>query len=213
MGSGYGGRTMELTEAIYGRRAIRSYAAEPLSSTLIDDLIDAAIQAPSAMDLEPWAFVVVEGAARLKALSGRVKEHITPHDLPPGIAAQVQAMLAAPDFNVFHNAPTLVVICATSDAPQAIEDCSLAAENFMLTAYAVGLGTCPIGFARPWLRREETKRELGIDPRYVPVFALVVGHPAEHPVSPGRKAPIVIRATSQPEVGAVDVGDAGSVLV
>jgi len=204
---------MELTEAIYGRRAIRSYMNEPLSSAMIDDLIDAAIQAPSAMDLEPWAFVVVEGAARLKELSARVKEHIRPHDLPPAIAAQVQAMIEAPDFNVFHNAPALVVICATSDAPQAIEDCSLAAENFMLTAYALGLGTCPIGFSRPWLCREETKRELGIDPRYVPVFAMVVGHPADQPASPGRRKPIVIRATSQPEVAAVDVGNAGSVLV
>src|ERR1019366_10750989 len=99
------------------------------------------------------------------------------------------AMLADPGFNIFHDAPILVIVCATSDEPQAAEDCCLAAQNLMLAAHAAGLGTCPIGFSRPWLRLPETQKELGIDAGYMPIFPVVVGHPAEHPPAPGRRKP------------------------
>lgn len=183
---------MDLTTAVYGRRAIRAYTVEPVSQETVERLIDAAIQAPSSMDLEPWSFAVIEGSARLKQFSDRAKEHFVPHALPQPLDARFRGMLADPNFNIFHDAPTLVVVCATSDDPQAAEDCCLAAQNLMLAAYAAGLGTCPIGFSRPWLRLPDTKRELGIDARYVPVFPVVLGHPAEHPSAPGRRKPVVI---------------------
>ena len=183
---------MDLATAIYGRRAIRAYTAEAVSRDAIEQLVDAAVQAPSAMDLEPWTFAVIEGAARLKQFSDRAKKHFVPQPLPAAIEARLRAMLSDQNFNIFHDAPTLVVVCATSDDAQAAEDCCLAAQNLMLAAHAAGLGTCPIGFSRPWLRLPETKKELGIDARYVPVFPVVVGHPAEHPSAPGRRKPVII---------------------
>jgi nitroreductase len=186
--------TMDVIATIYGRRAVRAYRPDPVSSTAIEKLIGAAVQAPSAMDLEPWAFVVVEGAARLKRFSDRAKAHLLPQPEIAAIAAPLREMLADPAFNIFHDAPTLVVVCAANATTQAAEDCCLAAENLMLAAHAEGLGTCPIGFARAWLNLPETKAELGIDPRFVPVFPLVIGYPAERAKGPIRKEPTIIRA-------------------
>jgi len=186
--------TMELSSAIYSRRAIRAFSPEPVGADEIDQLIQAAIQAPSSMGLEPWAFVVVEGAAKLKKFSDDAKRYYAPHGISESASSRVRAMLADPNLNIFHDAPSLVVICATNDLEQSAEDCNLAAENLMLAAYAAGLGTCPIGFSRPWLRLPETKSALGIPAAYIPVFPVVVGHPAETPASHGRKKPVVIRA-------------------
>lgn len=183
---------MELTIAIYGRRAVRAYTEEPVSESEIAELIDAAVQAPSAMDQEPWAFAVIEGAERLRKLSARAKQVFAPHPVSDEGGAHLRLLMADPNFNLFHDAPVLIVVCATRDDRQAAEDCCLAAQNLMLMAHALKLGTCPIGFARPWLRLPETKRALGIDASYVPIFPVVVGHPAERPTAPGRRPPIVV---------------------
>lgn len=186
--------TIDLTATIYGRRAIRAFTPEPVAPAEVDRLIDAAIQAPSSMGLEPWAFVVIDGAQRLESYSDRAKQYYEMQGLSANAPARVRSTLRDPAFNIFHGAPTLVVVCATTEDAQAAEDCCLAAQNLMLAAYGAGLGTCPIGFARPWLRLPETKAELRITPRYVPVFPVVVGHPAERPESHGRRKPVIIRS-------------------
>jgi nitroreductase len=184
----------DLLGAVYGRRAIRAFTPQPVDRTTLESLIAAAVQAPSSMGLQPWSFVIVEGAERLKTFSAEAKSRYVP---PKGVTISEHARMTLddPDVNIFHDAPVLVVICAVNDDPQSVEDCSLAAQNFMLAAYGAGLGTCPIGFSRPWLRMAEAKRELGIPAGYVPAFPLVLGYPAEKPAPPGRRAPEVIFAT------------------
>jgi hypothetical protein len=58
-------QSIEVLNAIYGRRAVRRYTSAPMDARSIEELIDAAIQAPSAMNLQPWEFAVVLGAERL----------------------------------------------------------------------------------------------------------------------------------------------------
>ncbi|MGE5278189.1 MAG: nitroreductase family protein [Acidobacteriota bacterium] len=178
---------MDVLTAIADRRAIRAYRDEKVDRETVRRLVDAAVQAPSAMDLEPWAFLVFEGASRLSRFSKEAKAHrlASAADLPP----DARRLLADPSFDVFYGAPLLLVICATSAQSQAAEDCCLAAQNLMLAAHAEGLATCPIGFARPWLNLPATRRELGIPPALVPVFPLILGHPGEHPARRGRRAP------------------------
>jgi nitroreductase len=181
---------MELMTAIRGRHATRSYTAQPVNREEIERLIDAAVQAPSAMNLQPWAFVIVEGEDRLRRYSDEAKRVLLGSGAD--FSSEIRATLQQPDFNIFHGAPVLVVICATTAEQQSAEDCSLAAENLMLAAYEAGLATCPIGFSRPWLNVPETKRELGIDDTYHPVFALVLGHPSGAADHHGRRAPTIV---------------------
>lgn len=181
---------IDVRSAIYGRRAVRRYKDEGVDRARLEMLLHAAIQAPSAMNRQPWAFAVIEGRERLEDLSGQAKRYLA--SLPATDFPLDPEMLADPAVNIFHGAPVLVVVCATSADAQAAEDCCLAAENLMLAAYGVQLGTCPIGLSREWLALPEIKSQLGIPPNLVPVFPVVAGHPDEEPrKSHGRHIPIV----------------------
>jgi|GEM_PF-20840 len=181
--------TLDVASAIRDRRAIRKYTNEIVDRSLIEELLRAAVCAPSALDLQPWAFAVFQGAELLASFSRRAVAHM--RDAGSTLVPEARRAHGGPEESLFHGASTLVVICATSDDRQAAEDCCLAAQNVMLTAHAMGLGTCPIGSARAWLSLPETRAELGLG-HAVPVFPIAIGIPAETPRAPERKAPVIL---------------------
>jgi len=183
---------MDLMEALRGRRAVRGYSAEGVSRATVADLIEAAIWAPSAMNEQPWAFVVVEGDARLTGFSDRAKRVVLDSLTADSPLARYREHLEDAAFQIFYHAPVLVVVCATQAVSQAEEDCCLAAQNLMLEAHARGLGTCWIGFARAWLNRPEIKAELGIPAAWSAVAPLVIGHAKAAPAPTSRNAATVI---------------------
>lgn len=187
---------------IYRRHAVRSYLAGPLDEGMIRTLLDAAVHAPTAMHLEPWAFVVVQDPSMLKRISDRAKEMMRTEasahrDLlrAPGATpgGRHLAMLDDPAFNVFYDASTLVVICGKPLGAFVTADCWLAAENLMLAACALELGTCCIGFALPALHVSEVKQELGIPADVEPVAAIIVGVPRGDTPAVPRKPPEILR--------------------
>ena len=180
---------MDLKEAIYTRRAVREFTAEPVEDKTIHELIDAAVQAPSAVNQQAWAFSVVRDKTLLARISREAKAYML-KTLPPGpMSHRFQQLLSDPDFDIFYHAPVLIVISSTADNPWAIEDCSLAAENLMLAARGTGLGTCWIGFAQKWLGTSEGKAALNLPSTYLPVAPLIVGHPKSPPPPVPRKEP------------------------
>lgn len=177
---------MDFAEVVKNRRAVRDYTPATVERPEIEALINTAIEAPSAMNLQPWAFAVVLDRARIDDYARRAKEWLlaNPSRFPfPPAALQ---MLEDPRFTIFYNAPSLLLVMARSSEAQDIEDSCLAAENLMLAARERGLGTCWIGFARPWLNLPETKAELGLPPQYEVVAPIVLGHPVAWPESHGR---------------------------
>jgi len=180
---------MNVTEAIYQRRSVRDYAAAPVAQETLQQLVDAAIQAPSAMNEQPWSFTVISNSALLDRISHESKAHMlaASKDLPK--AGHYSKLLSSEEFHIFYHAPALIVISAPSNSRWAVEDCALAAQNLMLAAYAMKLGTCWIGFAQSWLGTIEGKKAIGISGSLVPVAPIIVGHPkgASSPVP--RKQP------------------------
>jgi nitroreductase len=167
-----------LIDAIFHRRAVRHYTDREVKADSVNQLLLSAVQAPSAMNQQPWVFAVFHGRKRLQAYSERAKQHLVA-TYPTSFELHSRAALYEnASYDIFHGANTLIVIYATGGRLHPNEDCCLAAENLMLAAYGLGLGTCPIGFARPWLDLFETKRELGVPEQYSAVFPLVIGYPA-----------------------------------
>ena len=185
---------MNIMDAIHGRRSVRSYAPERLDTVTIQTLLDAAIWAPTAVHEEPWAFVIVQDRAVLKSLSDRAKEIFSAEaeHADPEQARHLLDILAKPDFNIFYDAGTLIIICARPKGAFVTADCWLAAENLLLAAYGMGLGSCVIGFAVPALNTPEIKAELGIPSECSAVAPIIVGAPSGETPRTTRKAPDVL---------------------
>jgi nitroreductase len=180
---------MDIEKAIVGRRAVRDYTAAAVDEQMIRRLIEAAVHAPSAVNLQPWTFTVVRDQSLLDRVSREAKAYMQAN-LPTGpMGAHLQARLDDPDFHIFYHAPTLILISASAPGPWIVEDCTLAAENLMLAAYAAGLGSCWIGFAQGFLGTPPGKKALGLPASCVPVAPIIVGYPKAAPPPVPRKAP------------------------
>ena len=181
--------TMDILEAIYARRAVRLYKGDPVDDQTLRQLIDAAIHAPSAVNEQPWSFIVVRDRALLKRISQEAKAHMLKSTPAALLSHHFQELLSDPSFDIFYDAPALIVICCTTDSPWAVEDCALAAENLMLAAVAEGLGTCWIGFAQDWLKSPAGKATLNLTAAVTPMAPIIVGYP-QAPAQPvPRKEP------------------------
>jgi len=187
---------MEVFDAIRNRRAVRDFTDQRIDRATVQRLIDAAVKAPSAMNLQPWTFLVVQDRSALRRFSDAAKAYLVGTTVPSSLLANYRHMLTDAAFEIFYGAPTLIVVCTdgspSTEATHAAEDCCLAAENLMLAAHATGLGSCWIGFARPWLATEAAKSDLAMPKNWVPVAPIVVGHPRQAPPPPPRKAPAII---------------------
>jgi nitroreductase len=157
---------MDVTEAIIGRRSIRSFLSRPVEEEKLMAVLDAGRQAPSARNLQDWKFVVVRDPATRKSLAE---------------AARNQEFVG--------QAPVVIVACGTSDyvmtcgQPAYIMDVTIAVDHMTLAAIPLGLGTCWIGA----FYEEKVKQILGI-PEQVRVVALLpLGYPAQTPKPTPRK--------------------------
>jgi len=168
---------MDLKQAIRARHSVRSYTGQPVDEAAVHLLIEAAIRAPSAKNEQPWAFAIVQNRAQLERYSDRAKQALLAAVREPHETRDSLRLLQNESFNIFYDASTLIVICANVAGRYAEADCWLAAQNLMLTACDLGLGSCPIGVALPLLNTPEIKAELNIPERGLAIAPIVVGHP------------------------------------
>lgn len=182
---------MNLDEAIHGRRAVREYRPDSVSEPMIRTLIEAAVQAPSAVNQQPWRFSVIRNQTLLDRISHEAKIYVLATMAPNQFSEQLLSHLRNPAFHIFYHAPALVVISAAKADLWAVEDCALAAQNLMLTAFAAKLGSCWIGFAQKYLGTEVGKSLIECPSEWVPVAPIIIGHPAAPAAPVPRKEPII----------------------
>lgn len=189
----HGDTAMNVFETILARRSVRSYSRHEVKAEAIRTLLEAAVRAPTALHEEPWSFAIVQDRAFLRYLSDMAKPLFIDEVRCQGKAGGEAefGLFARPDFNIFHDAGTLIVICAKPLGPFAAADCWLAAENLMLAACALGLGSCVIGAALPALNSAAVKQELRIPAEYAAVAPIVVGYRAGNTVRSPRREPVV----------------------
>lgn len=156
---------MEVFEAIRVRRSVRRYLGDPLPAEVLEELLSAAILAPSAGNTQPWRFIVVRDR---KLREGLVA------------AAHGQGFLA--------EAPVVIVVCADLDRARrayrqrgetlyCLQDTAAAIQNLLLAATAKGLGTCWVGA----FDEGKVAELLGLPRELRPVALVPVGRPGEQP--------------------------------
>jgi nitroreductase len=180
---------MDLKEAIYTRRAVRQYTDQPVDEKMLRELVDAAIQAPSAVNQQPWTFCIVRDRALLARISHEAKAHMLKVTSAALLSHHFEELLGDLKFDILYGAPVLIVISGRAAESWVVEDCALAAGNLMLAARGAGLGTCWIGFAQGWLATPEGKAALEIPETHRPIAPIIVGHPKSFPPPIARNEP------------------------
>ena len=152
---------MDLTEALHTRRSIRAFTPEPVAEADLTAVLQAAMTAPSAVNAQPWHFVVIDDRAILDAIPD-----IHPH---AAMCRTAPAAIAVVAELALEKIPGLGYWTL---------DCSAAVQNLMLAARGLGLGTVWCGiYPRPE-RMEGLGKLLGLPEGVVPHALVVIGHPA-----------------------------------
>lgn len=174
------------------RRSIRDYENRALSLNLIKQIIRDSCQAPSSSNGRPWRFIVVNNREMMKRISDNSKQtllQVLDAD-PEARFKKYESALRNKDFNVFYNAPSLVMIVGQADCHSIQVDCSLAASYFMFSAAARGLGTCWIGLGRH-VTDPALREEIGLPSDHIIVAPIIVGYPKQTPPVPQRDPEIL----------------------
>ena len=158
-----------LEECLHSRRSIRQFTDQPVDRELIQELLRAATLAPSASNLQPWRFVVLDDPSLVQKIRA----------FSPGIGG---------------NPPCLILFClddrrlpaqgdGAPDRTCGVLDLAMAAENLMLAAVSQGLGTCVIKSFHPQIVR----KILNLPEQIQPEFLVTLGHPRRRPEMPRRR--------------------------
>lgn len=192
----------ETMEAIRHRRAIRRFSERQLAEDDLELILEAGLYAPSAGGRQGTTFVVCQSREVNERL-GRIKRANEHPRMASGDAyvSREQPSIAddASIADAFYGAPCVITMFGPKDFLFTREDCALAAENMMLAADALGVGSCYIGqgwtaFDDPY--GQQVLREWGIRGDYYAVMQLLLGYPREgdaHPQAKPRKTSRIMR--------------------
>ncbi len=165
-------------EAIKSRRAIRSFEDKSVPDSSIQTMLEAATFAPSAINVQPWKFTLVTNKEFMKQMSDTAKPaliRMLPDVGDEGLMG-LKKRLSDPQYNIFYNAPLLIFISGIK-SPYTVYDCPMAAQNMMLAAYTLGIGSCWIGTAVGLANDPKVKTELGVPDDHDVHAAIIFGYP------------------------------------
>jgi len=172
------------------RRTTRAYRPDPVPEALLQELVDLAILAPTAMNAQPWRFSIVTNKAVLQEVNAKVKGFLLASEAPA--FARYRAMFESPTFDIFWGAPALIVVQAPAGNQVAAIDCLLATENLILATHARGLGSCYMGFLVMGRGIEGVGAALGLAAGYEIIAPIVVGYSDAIPQTPPERNPAQI---------------------
>ena len=208
---------MDLIKAMNKRRSTRAFMERPVEQKTLESLLNVAVQAPSAINLQPWELTVVSGKEKQRLsrlLVKRMKERniscgpgaknplsetfmerqrgllntIMPH-LPENTV--FQDFINEGSCN-FYGAPTAIIISIDQVFSSArLTDIGVLVGYLVLAAHGLGLSTCPIGLITAF--DEDIKEELSLPDEKQVVIGVAVGYAdSDSPINRGRseRAPL-----------------------
>ena len=152
-------------ETLMTRTSIRSFTDRPVSADTIEMLLRAGMAAPTAVNKQPWHFVVINDRAKLDELggNGRQSQMWQESTLAIAVCGNMEKALEGPAQAFW------------------IQDCSAATENILLAAHALGLGAVWTGCYPMEERVANVSQVLNLPEHIVPLCVIVMGYPNEQP--------------------------------
>lgn len=162
-------------ETIMSRRSIRQYQPQAVSRDTMDIILKCGINAPNAMNMQDWEVRVIDNAEKLNAITELFKAK------NPEMAERDKGMK-----NMFRNAPTVVLIASEKGGMFSQVDCALLAENVMLAAWSMGIGSVCMAGPVQFLKSPDAAdfmAQVGFSENYEVLLAIGLGYPAESPAA------------------------------
>ena len=192
----------DVLETIAHRRSIRRFDTRQIEEETLQKILQAGLYAPSAGGRQGVLFVVCQDR-EVNTRLGKIKRANSHPRMASGgnyVSRQQPSIADDPKLtNAFYDAPTVITLFGPKNFLFAVDDCAVAAENMMLAADALGVGSCYIGqgwpaFADPY--GQEILRKWNIPADHYAVMQLVLGYPRPgdpHPTPKPRKDGRIIR--------------------
>jgi len=155
-----------VVENMLNRRSIRDYTDQQVTKEQLETIIKSGINAPSAVNRQPWQVRVVQN----QELLGKIR---------------------AVNERTIYNAPTVIFIAYEKDNRWSAFDCGLLTENMLLAAESMELGTCVVGSVTSVLNAPEGKEildALDLPENYEVIVGICMGYKNQHPEAKPRDA-------------------------
>lgn len=168
----------QVVETIMTRRSIRQYKPEAVEREKMQTIVECGINAPNAMNRQPWEVRVVDNPDYINGVTELYKK------------ANPQAAADSTFRNMFRNAPTVVFIGHDTKSESSPFDCGLLAENMMLSAWSMGIGSCCLGSPARFMMSPEAAeylKKLNFSEGYELLYCIGFGYPDETPAAKPRE--------------------------
>jgi nitroreductase len=169
----------QVVETIMTRRSVRQYKPQAVEREKMQTIVECGINAPNAMNKQPWEVRVVDNADYINGVTELYKK------------ANPKAAEDPAFKNMFRNAPTVVFIGHDTESESSPFDCGLLAENMMISAWSMGIGSCCLGSPARFMKTPEAAeylQKLGFSEGYELLYCIGFGYPDEAPAAKPREA-------------------------
>lgn len=169
----------QVVETIMTRRSVRQYKPQAVEREKMQTIVECGINAPNAMNKQPWEVRVVDNADYINGVTKLYKK------------ANPKAAEDPAFKNMFRNAPTVVFIGHDTKSESSPFDCGLLAENMMISAWSMGIGSCCLGSPARFMKTPEAAeylQKLGFSEGYELLYCIGFGYPDEAPAAKPREA-------------------------
>ncbi len=170
------------------RRSVRRFRPDPVPREVVERLLETAIHAPSAHNLQPWRFVVLTGPRAKERLAQALtdqmrrdmaQEGATEEEIADRVARSHRRLHEAPVVILFSRDTTVVNRDREEEHHMGVQSVALVALQLWLAAHAEGLGA--VWICWPLYAPEATRKALELPPTWAPQGMLFLGYPAEEP--------------------------------
>ena len=151
---------MEIQDALLNRRSIRKYKNQKISKENIDLILKAAMYAPSAMNLQPWQFIVIDDKDVL-----------------------IETINSIHYAEMLKQSAAAILVCGEADIEKneswLLQNCSASIQNILLAAHGLGIGSCWIAIHGMDDVYKKIKTQFNLPQNIVPVSLISLGYPDE----------------------------------
>jgi nitroreductase len=190
----------DIAELLCSRRSVRKFSDRRLDQRIIEQIIEMACMAPSASNRQDWFFTVIISESLKHAMADAVRRRwqcILAEHRQMGMIDEIERYTAG--FTIFESAPVIIAVSANRPGEAqnhllgdnaifvsgSMTSAAMAAQNMMLAASALGLGSCCLTGALA--ARKELEELVKLEKKRMLICLITVGYAAETPPAPPRK--------------------------